>query len=152
MKIKYAKESPRAVCPQRMSAGASGADLYSRLDVLIPPGATRMVPTGIYLEIPAGMEGQVRGRSGLTEKGILVQLGTIDSDYRGEIGVIVFNSSHVHYTIERDQRVAQLVLSLVETAEFEEVRYEELTPTGRGRNGFGHTGNAHSIKEDHDGD
>jgi len=140
IRVKYAKESKRAVCPMQMSRGASGYDLFARMNTLIPPGATRVVPTGIFLEIPSGFEAQIRGRGSMAAIGLFVQLGTVDSDYRGEISIVIHNSNHVHYTIEQDQRIAQLVFAPVAQAEFVECGYNELGHTERGRGGFGSTG------------
>jgi dUTP pyrophosphatase len=140
IRVRYAKESRRAVCPERMSKGASGYDLFARMNTSIPPGATRVVPTGIFLEIPDGFEAQVRGRGSLAAIGLFVQIGTIDSDYRGEISVVIHNSNHAHYTVERDQRIAQLVFAEVAQVEFAECAYNDLGHTERGRGGFGSTG------------
>jgi dUTP pyrophosphatase len=109
--------------------------------VTIEAGRWKLVPTGIAVAIPEGYEGQVRPRSGLALKhgiGMLNGPGTIDADYRGEIGVILFNFSDTSFSIRRGDRIAQLVLSRVEKAQF--VKVEALAATGRGAGGFGHTG------------
>ncbi len=131
--------------PEYMSEGASGMDLRAAVDgrVEIPPGEIALVPTGIAVAIPSGYEGQVRPRSGLAlRSGILVlnTPGTIDSDYRGEIGIILANLGREPFRIERGDRVAQLVIARVARAVWSE--RDTLTPTGREDGGFGHTGGA----------
>ncbi len=132
----------RRVLPQYMSAGASGFDLRAWIEkpVTINPGRWALIPTGIHLEIPEGFEVQVRPRSGLATKGITVlnTPGTIDSDYRGEVKVILINLSHEPYTVKPGERIAQAVLAKVYKADFELA--EELTRTERGEGGFGSTG------------
>ena len=108
---------------------------------MIEAGRWKLVPTGISVAIPEGYEGQVRPRSGLALKhgiGMLNAPGTIDADYRGEIGVILFNFSDGTFRIQRGDRIAQLVLARVEKAQF--VKVDALAVTGRGAGGFGHTG------------
>jgi len=129
--------------PRYMSDAAAGMDLHAANDepILLEPGAIRLVPTGIYIAIPPGYEGQVRPRSGLALKHGLVIVnspGTIDADYRGEVGVIVGNIGSAPYTIERGSRIAQLVIAPVVRANVELV--ESLDETARGSGGFGHTG------------
>ena len=129
--------------PEYGSAGASGADLRARLpqDLLLRPGERALVPTGLHLEIPEGLEGQVRPRSGLAARSGLTVLntpGTIDSDYRGEIKVILINLGQEPATIRTGDRIAQIVFSPVVRVEFP--RAEGLTETGRGSGGFGSTG------------
>lgn len=106
----------------------------------IPPGATYKIPTGIYMEIPGGYECQVRTRSGMASKGVCVanSPGTIDSDYRGEICVLLKNDSNQCYPINHGDRIAQLVFNKIEQPELELV--EELSSTDRGDGGFGSTG------------
>lgn len=110
-------------------------------DLTVQPGETALVPSGFMLELPQGYEGQVRPRSGLAVKygiGILNSPGTIDSDYRGELKVIITNFGPNPFTIHRGDRIAQLVISRFERIEWEEAnRVEE---TSRGKGGFGHTG------------
>jgi len=129
--------------PLYASDGAAGADLRAALDdpMTIPPGGRAVVPTGLVLEIPSGWEGQVRARSGLAlKKGLALAngVGTIDSDYRGEVGVLVVNLGGDPVTIARGERIAQLVLAPVARAEFEEAG--ELRDSVRGTGGFGSTG------------
>lgn len=129
--------------PQYMSDGASGMDLMAAVEgaVEIEPGGVALIPTGIAIAVPPGYEGQVRPRSGLALKsGILVlnTPGTIDSDYRGEIGVILANLGREPFTVERGDRIAQLVIAAVARAEWTE--RDVLSATARGGGGFGHTG------------
>lgn len=131
------------VFPQYMTEGASGVDLLAAISepLEIPPLGRLLIPTGIQLSIPQGFEAQVRPRSGLALKegiGILNAPGTIDSDYRGEIQVILFNSTDRPFTIRRGMRIAQLVIAPAVKARF--VPVDNLSATGRGAGGFGHTG------------
>lgn len=127
--------------PSYATAGAAGMDVLAAEDVTIAPGARHAVATGLALAIPAGYEIQVRPRSGLALKhGITVPNtpGTIDSDYRGELKVILINHGTEPFAIARGDRVAQLVLAPVVLAAWDEVA--ELDETGRGAGGFGSTG------------
>ena len=129
--------------PQYMSEHAAGLDLYAGNDepITIAPGEIKLVPTGLFLEIPPGYEGQVRARSGLALRhGLMLPNapGTIDADYRGELQVVLANCSRTPYTIARGMRFAQLVISPVAHVEVSEV--EELAESERGTGGFGHTG------------
>ncbi len=122
---------------------ASGADIKANItnDIIIEPGDTALIPTGIRLQIPEGYEGQIRPRSGLALKHSITVInspGTIDSDYRGELQIILINHSKKSYTIHSNDRIAQLVFSPVIQAEF--IQKKELTDSDRGRNGFGSTG------------
>jgi dUTP pyrophosphatase len=129
--------------PHYQTDHSAGVDLYAAVgtDTVIPAGAWKLVPTGLAVAIPEGYEGQVRPRSGLALKhgiGLLNSPGTIDADYRGEIGIILFNFSDKPFTIQRGDRVAQLVFARVEKARL--VPVESLSDTSRGAGGFGHTG------------
>lgn len=129
--------------PRYQTEHAAGVDLYAAVDhdTVIEAGKWKLVPTGIAVAIPPGYEGQVRPRSGLALKngiGMLNAPGTIDADYRGELGVILFNFSDVPFTVRRGDRVAQLVFAKLLNATFEKV--DELSGTRRGAGGFGHTG------------
>lgn len=129
--------------PAYMTAHSAGMDLYAACEtaVTVAPGEIRLVPTGLIVEIPPGFEGQVRARSGLALKhGLMLPNapGTIDSDYRGELQVIVGNCSREPLTITRGMRFAQLVISPVAHVQVEEVA--ELSETRRSAGGFGHTG------------
>ncbi|MDX1631817.1 MAG: dUTP diphosphatase [Thermoanaerobaculia bacterium] len=129
--------------PDRVSPGSAGFDLRAAVsgETTLRPGERRLIPTGIALEIPSGWEGQVRPRSGLALRhGITVlnSPGTIDSDYRGEVGVILINLGDGPFHLERGERIAQLVLAPVASVRWGEV--QELGPTGRGEGGFGSSG------------
>jgi dUTP pyrophosphatase len=129
--------------PEYMSDGASGMDLPAavREPVTIPPGGVVHVPTGVAIEVPRGHEGQVRSRSGLALRhGVFVLNGpgTIDSDYRGEVGVVLANFGRVPFTVRRGDRIAQLVIAEVSRAVW--VEAAAIGPSGRQAGGFGHTG------------
>ena len=141
--IKAVKAHPRIELPQYESKGAAGMDLRAFLDsdVTIPPMGRAKIPTGLRLEIPAGYEAQVRPRSGLAVKSGLTVLnspGTIDSDYRGELEVILINLGAQSVIIKDGQRIAQLVAAPVCRALIEET--DTLEETQRGSEGFGSTG------------
>lgn len=129
--------------PEYKSAHAAGLDLCAAVDEseTIAPGEIKLVPTGLFVEIPPGCEGQIRARSGLALKhGLMLpnSPGTIDADYRGEVQVIVGNVGREPFTITRGMRFAQLVIARYEHVNIDVV--EELTTTQRGAGGFGHTG------------
>jgi dUTP pyrophosphatase len=129
--------------PHYQTEHSAGIDLYAAVDseVVLEAGKWKLVPTGIAVAIPEGYEGQVRPRSGIALKhgiGMLNAPGTIDADYRGEIGIILFNFSEVPFTIRRCDRIAQLVFARIEKARLEQV--DALSDTKRGAGGFGHTG------------
>lgn len=143
MKLKIKKLHPDAVVPKYQSAGASGFDLHALEDMDIKAGDTVLVKTGLSVAVPAGYELQVRPRSGMALKTNLVVAnspGTVDSDYRGEVCVIMKNSLGIkaHQKISKGDRIAQGVIVPVVQAEIEEV--EELDETQRGAGGFGSTG------------
>ena len=129
--------------PQYATPQSAGVDLRAdtREDIVLPPLGRAMVPTGLYLEIPAGYEAQVRPRSGLAaKKGVTVlnSPGTIDADYRGEVRVILVNLSSDPFTIVPGERIAQMVFARHEQVEWEEV--DTLEESERGAGGFGSTG------------
>ena len=129
--------------PRYMSEGASGMDLPACVDqpVEIPPGQRRLIPTGFSISLPPGYEAQIRPRSGLARDHGVTLLntpGTIDSDYRGEICVILANLGDSPFAVRRGDRIAQMVVAKVERAQLEEV--EEIDETKRNAGGFGHTG------------
>jgi dUTP pyrophosphatase len=127
--------------PRYQTAGAAGMDLRADEPVDLAPGERRLVPTGIAVAIPPGWEGQVRPRSGLALKlglGVANAPGTIDSDYRGEVGVILVNWGQERVRLPRGERIAQLVLAQVTQGSLVEVAV--LPGTGRGGGGFGSTG------------
>ena len=132
-----------AKAPEYQSSGAAGADLYSLLeeDVIIHPGSTVLVPTGVFIQIPLGYEAQIRPRSGLALNNGITLLntpGTIDSDYRGEIKVIMINLGKNNFTVTNHMRIAQMIFSRVYRGNFQQT--SELNDTERGSKGFGHTG------------
>lgn len=142
MKIQIINKSKHAL-PQYATALSAGMDLRANIDtpILLKPMQRKLVPTGLYIALPEGFEAQIRPRSGLAlKKGItlLNTPGTIDADYRGEIGVIVVNLSEEDFIIEDGERIAQMVIARYEKAEWEEVKV--LGETERGDGGFGHTG------------
>lgn len=131
--------------PAKATSGAAGFDLCAAIGaderLVIDPGARRLVPTGIRLAIPEGFEGQVRPRSGLALRSgvtVLNSPGTIDSDYRGEVGVILINHGAEPFVIQRGDRIAQLVVASTTNCLFEPVA--DLEESGRGDGGFGSTG------------
>jgi dUTP pyrophosphatase len=129
--------------PERATRHASGFDLRACVDdsVVVAPGGRALVPTGFAMAIPEGFEAQVRPRSGLALRSGITMLnapGTIDSDYRGEVAVIVVNHGDAPVTIARGERIAQLVVQRLPEVELELV--DELEETARGTGGFGHTG------------
>lgn len=135
--------SPGAVLPSYQTKGAAGADICACIetDVVIGVGERVMVPTGLFFEIPQGYEVQVRPRSGLAVKNGVTCLntpGTIDSDYRGEVKVILINLGQKPFTVKNGDRIAQLVVSPVEQASF--CKVDVLSSTERGEGGFGSTG------------
>jgi dUTP pyrophosphatase len=136
------RESPLLGLPEYMTAGAAGMDLYADLDgaMVIPPFDRALIPTGIAIALPAGFEAQIRPRSGMALKQgftLLNSPGTIDSDYRGEIQIIAINLGAETITVERGQRIAQMVIQRVVRAVWREV--SELDTTARETGGFGHT-------------
>lgn len=142
MKIKIVNRSHHAL-PQYATALSAGLDLRANLeeDITLQPMERRLVPTGLSIALPEGYEAQVRPRSGLALKHGITLLntpGTIDADYRGEIGVIMVNLSDSPFNIADGDRIAQLVIARYEQAEWEAV--EALDSTERGDGGFGHTG------------
>ncbi len=150
--LRVRRLDPRAKLPTYGTDGAAGLDLYALEDVTLTPWRVHKVRTGIALEIPPGYEGQVRGRSGRTSHGVFVELGTIDSDYRGEVSVLMHAYPFVgarlrrgkRFTIDASQavasgdRIAQLIIAPV--PRWRVVEAEELSETARGDGGFGSTG------------
>jgi dUTP pyrophosphatase len=139
---RLSKDHP-PLLPQYMTVGASGMDLFASLEreVTLGPGERKLISTGIAVAIPEGFEGQIRPRSGLAIQkgiGIVNGPGTIDSDYRGEIGVLLINFGKEPFTIRHGERMAQMVISQVFRVTLEEV--DDLPETQRQGGGFGHTG------------
>ena len=141
--IRVKKLNENAILPTYGSAEAAGADLYACLDapVTVQPGETAWIPTGIALEVPKGCAGLVYARSGLGVKRGLApanKVGVIDSDYRGQIHVVLLNHGKTEQTIQHGERIAQFLITPVLTPAYEEA--EELSDTDRGAGGFGSTG------------
>ena len=137
--------------PKYETEGAAGLDLFAATKkdtkIIIPPRKAEMIPTGIAISVPSGYEAQIRPRSGLAAKNgitVLNSPGTIDSDYRGEILVMLINHSNKDFEILRGMRIAQMVISKIE--QFNLISVDELDTTDRGKDGFGSTGI--SIKKD----
>ncbi|ACM92504.1 deoxyuridine 5'-triphosphate nucleotidohydrolase [Nautilia profundicola AmH] len=141
MKLKIKKLNQEALIPAYQTKEAAGFDLHSIEDVIIKPGERKLIGTGLAFEIEFGYEVQIRPRSGLAFKHGITVLntpGTIDSDYRGEIKVLLINHSNEAFEIKKEERIAQAVIAPVVQAEIIEV--EELSDTERGAGGFGSTG------------
>ena len=127
--------------PARQTPQSAGMDLHAKINVTIKKGERTLVPTGIRIALPFGYEAQVRPRSGLALKHGITMLnapGTIDADYRGELGVLLINLGENDFNITRGDRIAQLVIAKVEMTNFEEV--DKIPDTERGSGGFGSTG------------
>lgn len=142
MEIKVVNKGHQPL-PQYATTQSAGMDLRANLDspVLLHPLERRLIPTGLHIALPVGYEAQVRPRSGLAlKKGITVlnSPGTIDADYRGEIGVVLINLSQEDFVVNDGERIAQMVIARHEQGEFFEV--EVLDETQRGEGGYGHTG------------
>ena len=140
MQIRILKKHPDAIIPQYATEGASGLDLHARIphDIYLQPGVRFTCPVGIGIELPEGFEAQVRGRSGMAKNHgvtVLQGVGTVDSDYRSEISVILINHGDQAYKIIPNDRIAQLVISPVVRVEL--VQDGELAETGLGDGGFG---------------
>jgi len=143
MKVRVINKSKHEL-PQYATEFSAGMDLKANLEqnAVLRPFERVVIPTGIYMELPAGYEGQVRPRSGLAQKEgvtVLNAPGTIDADYRGEVKVLLVNKSHEVTEVEDGQRIAQLVVAKHEWVEWEAT--QELSNTERGHGGYGHTGN-----------
>jgi dUTP pyrophosphatase len=135
MNIKLHKNG---VMPKRAHFDDAGMDCYARADCVIEPGETAIVPLGFGVELPAGIEMQIRGRSSMAAKGIWCHLGTVDCGYRGEVSAILHNLTHVRFFISAGERVAQAVLASFRSLPLHEV--EKLGESKRGTGGFGSTG------------
>jgi len=139
--VRVGQRGPPLELPSYQSGAAAGLDLRADEACALAPGERRLVPTGLALELPAGYEGQVRPRSGLALKhgiGMVNAPGTIDEDYRGEVGVILVNLGQEPFQLRRGERIAQLVVAPVTRVEVRLV--EVLAETARGTGGFGSTG------------
>ena len=142
MKIKIVNKSKHPL-PEYATPGSAGMDLRANIDapITLAPGERKLIPTGIHIALPVGCEAQVRPRSGLALKygiGLANMLGTVDSDYRADVGVILINLGQEDFVVNDGERIAQMVIAKHETAEWDVV--EELDETERGEGGYGHTG------------
>jgi dUTP pyrophosphatase len=140
LNIRIKRVNKELPLPEYQTEGSSGLDLYASENCLLNSGDFEMIPTGIALEIPEGYEGEVRARSGLASKfgiGVLNSPGTIDSDYRGEVKVILFNFGKRDFEIRKGHRIAQLVFTKVEKVNL--IETDELNTTERENGGFGST-------------
>ena len=143
VKILIKKTNKEVITPKYKTDGSSGVDLSAFLEkkVIIKPNSSELIPTGLQVAIPEELEIQIRPRSGLAAKesiGVLNSPGTVDSDYRGEIKIILFNHGNKDFIINNGDRIAQMVLVPILKMEFEEV--DSLPDTVRGQGGFGSTG------------
>lgn len=140
--VRVRKLVQEAVLPGYAHQGDAGLDLFACEDAVVAPGETRLVRTGIAVQLPPGTEAQVRPRSGLALKHSVTVLnspGTVDEGYRGEVGVILINHGVCAFNVSRGMKIAQMVISRVERVEIEEA--DTLSGTTRGEGGFGSTGN-----------
>lgn len=142
MKVKLINKSPFPL-PEYKTILSAGMDLNACIDasIILQPMERRLIPTGLYMELPEGLEAQIRPRSGLAYKHGITVLnapGTIDADYRGEVGVLLVNLSKEAYTIKAGERIAQMVIAKYESVVWQPV--DSLEDTDRGAGGFGSTG------------
>ena len=142
MKIKIVNKSKHPL-PEYATPGSAGMDLRANIDapITLAPGERKLISTGIYIALPVGYEAQIRPRSGLALKhgiGLANMLGTVDSDYRADVGVILINLGQEDFVVNDGERIAQMVIAKHETAEWDVV--DELDETERGEGGYGHTG------------
>jgi len=141
MKVKWLKTSAKAVIPSFAHKGDAGADICSCEDYIIAPGERKIIRTGLKVEVPQGYELQIRPRSGISLKTPLIipnSPGTIDSGYRGEVGVIMWNTGESPYKIKCGDRIAQIIVNKIPKVEHVEVK--RLSKSKRNENGFGSTG------------
>lgn len=138
--VKIKKLDPDLSTPVYKTVGSAGCDICASEDTVVPWNGPAMVPTGLFIEVPEGYECQVRPRSGLAKEGITVfnSPGTVDSDFRGEMKILLYNVTDFDFEIKKGDRIAQLVFAPVEQAQFEVV--DELSETIRGHGGWGSTG------------
>ena len=136
--VKFKKVMPTATIPKYTRYADACLDLTCATNIILDPGATAVIPTGLAIELPKGFEGRIRGRSGLASKGIYVHHGTIDEEYRGEIGIIITNNSSEDIYLHIGDRIAQFSISPVYKIVVREV--DEVLETNRGSLGFGSSG------------
>ena len=141
MKLRIISRSGKVPAYQTEASAGFDLEAYTEEKIELKPGERKLIPTGIFMELPAGYEAQVRARSGLAIKhgiGLINGIGTIDADYRGELKVPLINLGEETFVIENGDRIAQVVINKYEQAEFELT--DSLNETERGAGGFGHTG------------
>lgn len=140
-KVKIINKSNNQL-PEYATIGSAGMDLraFTEEPIYLEPNKVTKIPTGIYIELPQGYEAQIRSRSGIAFKGIIMAngIGTIDSDYRGEVGILLLNTTDKRFKIQNGDRIAQMVIAKYEQVEWQEV--EELSDSERGAGGYGSTG------------
>lgn len=120
--------------------GDACADIYAARLTILDVGEVKVIPTGVKLEIPEGYEAVIRPRSGMTKRGMFTQIGTIDSNYKGELGVSLYNATDAKQIIKRGERIGQIAIRKTEVVEFVEMEESEMTDSERGENGFGSSG------------
>ena len=138
IKIKIKRLSPDAILPRYAHEGDAGLDIYSVEECIIYPQERKMISTGLSIELPPGYVSLVWDKSGIAAKGIKSMGGVIEYTYRGEYKIILFNTTKQPYEIKKGDKIAQLLIQPIATAEIQEV--QELSKTSRGNNGFGSTG------------
>ena len=138
MKIKIKKLNPEAILPKYAREGDAGLDLYSCEETILKPGERKMISAGIAMELSEGYVALIWDRSGNASKGIKTMGGVVDYTYRGEFKIIMLNTSNENFEIKKGQRIAQLLIQPIVTAEVQEVK--ELSETERGAGAFGSTG------------
>ena len=146
VKVKIKKSKENATIPAYAKPGDAGVDLTATTEHVLKPGERTLISTGISIALPDGYEAQIRPRSGLALKhgiSIVNSPGTIDSGYRGDIGIILINHGNEDFVIDKGMRIAQMVIHSVEQAIFDEV--DTLDESERGAGGFGHTGTEHKA-------
>jgi len=143
LNVEFAKLSPEAIIPTQGSPQAAGWDLYALEETIVRRNVSSMIKTGLAIAIPMGWEGQIRCRSSLGKKGMIMPngIGTIDSDYRGELMVLAtWIGEGDEFVVQKGERVAQILFSKVPTVKFVERKLEDLGSTQRGKGGFGSSG------------
>lgn len=139
MKVKILKIDPEVKMPGYANPGDAGMDFYSAEEAVIKPGERKVVKTGIKMAIPGGYVGLVWDKSGLAaKKGVKTMAGVIDAGYRGEVGIVLHNLGNEDFSVEKNMKIAQMLIQPIHSPEIEEVK--ELSETERGEGGFGSTG------------
>jgi len=139
--LTFSKENEKAKTPTKGSENSAGFDLYSAVDITVEPRSQALISTGLVIETPKGTYGRIAPRSGLAINNFIgIGAGVIDGDYRGQVGVVIFNHGSSPFKIEEGDRIAQLICEKIEKPELKEVGLGELEATGRTTNGYGSTG------------